>query len=656
MVLKSLIKSAISSNSDKNFIIQIIDMMRKSNIDSISFIDELTVLLESDELLRKSFSRELARIFSNINFIGYLVDSGIHVEDGLISIFRKRIGDLILPEIEDNNELTSVVNDIFYDSKRFEYIRVIPKDRWEKLFKLIFSDLNEDIIKSKALKIRKSLLQSMIILTDRITGGFSGKEMMRYSSEVDYLSNPFSKLSLQINKIVDKPDTSYDHLEIKQGIASCRKLLEDILTQKDYKGISLGVASKINRLQQQLQRLQIVMNSFHDLKTNGLVTFYTNATKTWTEFYSPKNWMSNQLGSTLYLITFLVTYHNGKTGEKYITQTAKEYIKMFWTACGGGLVVAFLCFFKTGIGNIPDTSPFFKGFFFSINYAIGFTAIYLLHWTLATKQPSMTAARIARALVPKSGGDLNIKDFTTLFAQLCRSQMIAFLGNVVAGFGFSLLIFLFLDKVLGMQVLKYSKAYHYWEEVVIMDPKIFYFGGIAGIFLFVSGLVSGITINNQRFYNIPNRVYHHPVLKRFFGEKKRRKIADWVEINNGGVIGNIVFGFLMGFAFLIGEILGIPFDIRHITFAAGNFAIGIGGMDYHFTDTGALVFGFISIFAIGLCNFIVSFILSLGLALRSNNIPFYKIFPMLVQIIKAFFRNPLPFFIPPLWTKSKEEA
>ena len=124
----------------------------------------------------------------------------------------------------------------------------------------------------------------------------------------------------------------------------------------------------------------------------------------------------------------------------------------------------------------------------------------------------------------------------------------------------------------------------------------------------------------------------------------------------GGVVGNIVFGFLMGFAFIVGEILGIPFDIRHITFAAGNFAIGIGGMDYHFADTGAIVIGFISIFLIGLCNFLVSFGLSLFLAFRSNQIPLYKIFPMSMHIIKAFFTNPLPFFIPPIWTKSKEEA
>jgi len=641
---------------DKNFIVEFLDRVKKHPTDYISYFDQLIDLIENDEEKRKFFILKLGVLFTNINFIGYLVDSGIYIEESFISIIRKRIGELLLPEIEDNNELSSLVNEVFYDKKRFEVLKVIPKDRWEHFFEVLIRDVDEEFIKEKTKNIRTSLLQAMVILTDRITGGFSGKEMMRYTSEVNYLSNSFSKLSIQINHIVDKPDAPFDFLELKEKISNCKKLLEDILTQKDYKGISFKVASKINILQQQLNRLQAVITSFNELKTSGLVSFYVQATRSWMDFYSPKNWLSNQLSSTVYLITFLVTYHNGKTGEKYITTTVKEYNKMFWTACGGGFIVAFLCYFKTWLGNIPGSSMFFKGFVFSINYAIGFTTIYLLHWTLATKQPSMTAARLAGALVKKSGSELRVKEFTILFAQLCRSQLIAFLGNVIAGFSVAFLLFLLLDKVLGIKVIKYSKAYHYWEELVIMDPVIFYYAGIAGVFLFVSGLVSGITINNQRFNNVPERIFQHPILKRFFGVEKRRKISNWVEQNNGGVVGNIVFGFLMGFAFIVGEILGIPFDIRHITFAAGNFAIGIGGMDYHFTDTGAIVIGFISIFLIGLCNFIVSFLLSLFLAFRSNQIPFYKIFPMSMHIIKAFFRNPLPFFIPPIWTKSKEEV
>ncbi len=644
-----------NKNYEKSLFLRLIERARKDYPDSISFIDDLISKLKTNSTYRLIFREELQKSFAKINCVSYLVDSGIHIEDSMLSLFRKKIMDSVLPNIEDNNELTSVVNEIFYNSKNLETIRVIPRDRWKLFFEVIYSDLPEEHFKTSINNIQNQLLQTISILTVRITGGFSDKDMIRYSTEVNYLDNPFSKLSMQIGNIVENPQAGFDLLEIKQSISKCKSLLNDILTQKDYKGISLKVATKLNRLQQQLARLLSILNSYNELKVHGIISFYSLATKKWIEFYAPKNFMSNQLSSTLYLITFLVTYHNGKTGEKYITQTAKEYNKMFWTACGGGFIVSFLCFIKTGVGNIDGTSPLFKAFFYSINYAVGFCTIYLMHLTLATKQPSMTAARLAQSLVPTSGSDLNIKDFTTLFAQLVRSQMIAFLGNVVAGFAVSLGIFYLLDVVFNIEVLKYSKAYHYWEEVITLDWHIFYFGAIAGVFLFLSGLISGMTINSQRFNNIPERIYHHPILKKTFSIERRRKISNWFEKNWGGVVGNVAFGFMMGCAFLIGDFTGQPFDIRHITFVAGNFAIGIGGMGYHF-EIGPMIIGFIAVFMVGWSNFLVSFTFSLLVAMRSNNIPFYKIFTMISHTMKAFFRNPLPFFIPPLWTKRKEEA
>uniref|UniRef100_UPI00203AD272 site-specific recombinase n=1 Tax=Enterobacter hormaechei TaxID=158836 RepID=UPI00203AD272 len=175
---------------------------------------------------------------------------------------------------------------------------------------------------------------------------------------------------------------------------------------------------------------------------------------------------------------------------------------------------------KYWMGHIPGISPFSKAFLFGLNYAIGFLAIYLFHMTLATKQPAMTAALIAHTL--KSNGqqdsnEINYKDFAKLFARISRSQIIAFLVNVIASFLLATGIFWFLRKVLKWRVIGISDSLKYWDEMAYMDTKIFWFASIAGFFLFVSGLVSGLVINNQRYFNIPNRIYHHPFLKRFFG-------------------------------------------------------------------------------------------------------------------------------------------
>lgn len=638
------------TRTEKKFLSKLFYKAKKDYPDIITFIDALTLKLEIDENFHQRFSQEMREVFTSLKFMKFLTTSGLMQENSLFSVLRKKFYDIILPEIEDDHTLTSIVNDLFYDQSNFKNFKLIPKDRWERFYTALFRNSEDSELNQVRKEIKNQLIESINILMDRISGGFSDNEMMRYRLLGEYNKTPFNKLSIDIRNVIENPDLPFDLLGIRQSIKSCTIYLNDILTQKDNKGISLKVTLKINRINQELQRLKELIKNISDLKSdNDLVVFYSNATKMWVEYYSPQNFVSKQVSSTVYLVTFLATYHNGRTGEKYITTSAKEYFKLYTTAAGGGLIVAVLCYIKYFMGHIPDISPFSKSFLFGMNYAAGFLAIYLFHLTLATKQPAMTAALIAHTLKNnEQGSDINYRDFAKLFARLSRSQMIAFIGNVTAAFALATGIFMLLRHAFGWTVVSVSDALKYWDELAYFDPIIIYYASIAGFFLFISGLVSGLVINNQRYYNIPERIYHHPFLKRFFGDKKRRKISNWFEQNNGGVVGNILFGFLMGSAFLVGEFLNIPFDIRHITFAAGNLAMGMAGIDYGGITVFTILVSIVSIFLIGGFNFIVSFLLSLTLAMRSNNIQIIHIFPMFGAVIKEFFGNPYKFFFPPI--------
>ena len=89
-----------------------------------------------------------------------------------------------------------------------------------------------------------------------------------------------------------------------------------------------------------------------------------------------------------------VTERSAETGEHYITRTRAEYGAMLRAACGGGAVVAGTTLLKSALGAL-GFSAFWGGFWAGINYAGSFVLIQLLGWTLATKQPAMTAATIA---------------------------------------------------------------------------------------------------------------------------------------------------------------------------------------------------------------------------------------------------------------------
>src|SRR5690606_15537345 len=201
----------------------------------------------------------------------------------------------------------------------FKNFKLIPKDRWERFYNALFQNYDDAEINQLKKEIKIQLIESINILMDRISGGFSDNEMMRYRPLGEYSKTPFNKLSIDIRNIIENPDSPFDLLGIRQSIKSCTIFLNDILTQKDNKGISLKVTLKINKISQELQRLRELVKNLSDLKPdNSLTVFFSNATKMWVEYYSPQNWLSKQISSTVYLITFLATYHNGRTGEKYI--------------------------------------------------------------------------------------------------------------------------------------------------------------------------------------------------------------------------------------------------------------------------------------------------------------------------------------------------
>lgn len=646
------------AKNDKKFLSGLFQKAKKGYPDIITFVDALTLKLEVDRKFRRRFLIEIDDVFKDVRFIKYLTTSGLMQENSIFSMIRQKISEVILPEIEDDQTLTSIVNDLFYEQSNYKNFKLIPKDRWERFYSALFQDYDQTRKSNIRREIKMQLIESINILMDKIGGQFSDNEMMRYRPPGVFSSTPFNKLSIEIRNVIENPDNPYDFLEIRQTLKMCTNYLNDILTQKDNKGISLKVTVKINRIIQELKRLQEVLKNLNDLKSeNGLLLFCTNATKMWPEYYSPRNWLSKQISSTVYLVTFLATYHNGRTGEKYITSTAKEYFRLFFTACGGGLIVAICCYIKLWAGQIENISPFSKAFLFSLNYAFGFVTIYLTRLTLATKQPAMTASLIAHSLRNNEPGEeINFNEFTRLYARLSRSQMIAFLGNVLASFVLATALFWLFRKVFGWKVISISKALHFWDELAYMDPAIFWYASIAGFFLFVSGLSSGLVINNLRYNNIPARIYYHPFLKRFYSATKRRKIAKWFEKNYGGVVGNIFFGFLMGSAFLVGDFMDIKFDIRHITFAAGNLAMGMAGIDYGGINPRTVVTAVASVFLIGGFNFLGSFMLSLMLAMRSNNIKIQTIFPMFWSVVKDFFKSPFRYFLPPFKSQKNKPS
>lgn len=137
----------------------------------------------------------------------------------------------------------------------------------------------------------------------------------------------------------------------------------------------------------------------------------------------------------------------------------------------------------------------------------------------------------------------------------------------------------------------------------------------------------------------------NPFINYFFGEKFARNLSVYYSRNWGGIVSNFWFGIFLGATAPIGLFLGLDLDIRHITFAAGNFALGLYGKDFNVT-TYAFWISFITVFLIGFFNFLVSFGIIYGIGIPFEKSKYGEVRLIIAEIFRYFFRNPLRFFLP----------
>ena len=183
------------------------------------------------------------------------------------------------------------------------------------------------------------------------------------------------------------------------------------------------------------------------------------------------------------------------------------------------------------------------------------------------------------------------------------------------------------------------------KELNPFESKAILHACLAGFYLFISGIMAGNVANSSVFYKIPTRIAENPQINMLFGKSFAQSLSEFYSKNWAGIVSNFWFGIFLGATAPIGHFLGVDLDIRHITFSAGNFALGLYGKGF---DVSASVFwiSFITIFIIGFFNFIVSFGLSMLLALRSRKVTLTEFSKISKVIYKYFWRNPLRFFIP----------
>ena len=604
--------------------------------------------LKNNEEIKNNFRDYLFILFSNKSFTKALTDANILSENAFFPELKKRISYKFLPPVEDENTISYIISKVLFNPKSdSNYIKNINPEDGSEFFKLM------EIEKISTLpKVKKELLISANILALRSVGNALEAGIAKMVPEYKNFDNPFVALQSELDSLIGrfKKDKNLqinskdvDYKQIKIYLQQCLDFVDKAFKNASKFGISSKINQSLLKIRQQLRRIQdiipiLVVDNEEDVLINS-----KNLVSNTLKYNSHRNNVRELIDDSTRLISHLITSHTAETGTHYIATSSKEYLKMFWKASGGGIIVGFLCIFKMMM-SYSHGSEFSHAVLYSLNYAFGFIIIYLLGFTLATKQPAMTAATMAKVLSDESSSDKNYKEFANLVAKLSRTQFIAFVGNVLWSFPVALAIIYgmdwFLDKNFAV-----AKADKLLKDLNPIESKAILHACIAGFFLFISGIISGNISNSSIFNQVPERISQSPFLNQVIGAKNSKKLSDFYTKHWAGIISNFWFGIFLGVIAPLGVFLGLDLDIRHITFSAGNFALALYGKGFDI-DTYTFVISLVTIFLIGAFNFIVSFGLSMLLAFRSRKVNFGELTIIYKSILKYFIKNPLRFFIP----------
>ncbi|MTG97565.1 recombinase [Myroides sp. BIT-d1] len=657
---KYVIDGKVYATDDLLFIVDLVHIFRPKNVKKIKrvSIDALVSYLKTHDTERAAISVYLKELLSNRYFSRMVSDAGILQDSEFFSEVKKRLWAKVLPYQPEKGTYEYVLNQVFYKHTDAEWVDMIPVEQLLELFGLL--EFNDLFVSNKEGTVLNELLNSIDIITQRMSGRAMESYIINMVPEYSHLESPFRALEIEFSsvleaflndeiKVLHESDMSYKQILILHK--QCQEFVNQAFKNSSKYGISIKVNQSLLRLRQQLQRVYVLI-SLLVVKEDVVVERQTNTIELARRLVKYNCYKYNVTGlikESTQLISYEITQHTAKTGEHYITNSPREYWHMFRGSMGAGIVVGFLCIFKV-FAHHADVSNFGEAMLYSLNYAFGFCLIYLLGFTLATKQPAMTAATIIKAIEDGRKQHIDSDDkhlgFAKLFARLFRSQFIAFVGNVILAFPVALFLIWGIDQLFGVNIVGTQEE---WTKMLVdTDPfasRALFHAGIAGIFLFLSGIISGNVSNRNKHNKVLYRIQEHPWLKRNLGPKRTAKLANWVDTKWPGMVSNVWFGVFMGTCGTIGAFLGLGIDIRHITFVSGNIALGLYGSGFA-APVEMLVWAFIGMWMIGFMNFMVSFSLSLLLAFRSRNIPFKETKDLARVTWRHFKSFPMEFFLP----------
>lgn len=589
----------------------------------------------------------LLRVLAGSSATLLFTDTGIPTHFGFWRELMGRAAKSTLPSPPVGREVSRLLARLFDTEEKAEWLLGLPEATRRRLVQLVGFD--SDAVQRV---FEPGLRDAAQLLAVRIGMQGVSDDLRKRLPDLSVATSPFLLLADQVKALLAG---EFPLAKVLTSVDACRAALRSVQASLDATGISVDLVFRLELLAALLTRLSLVVSILFGLEEQRQLALVQLEKELIRGTVADRS-LGALLQSSTRLLARRVVERAGTSGEHYVTRTRPEQQAMLDAAAGGGAITALMVFTKFYVGwaKLP---PFFDALAVGLNYAWGFVAMQLLHFALATKQPSMTAATLAGAIEASRGEENpDLEPLVDLVARASRTQFTALVGNVFVVIPFALMLGLGFEALTGHHLLdpayaqKTIKAHHpLWSTTLFSAAW-------TGVWLWAASLLAGAAENTFVLQELPGALASNRALRRLFGPAGAVRLSRFMTEQVSGLGGNVGFAMLLGFMPMLFQLVGIPLEVRHVTFVTGQLAyaaLQLGPMA--FADQGFLV-SLLSIPLVGLLNFGVSFTFAIVVALRARGLGVRGQLSLFAAVGRRVVKTPGIFFLAPKPGPGEAEA
>ena len=588
-------------------------------------------------------------LLQTVDVTTLLADFGFALRTAFFSELAVRLRRKMLPgtpETMDAAELFPLALGYRFDA---QWLAAIPAAQVDQLAALLSGNLCRD-----TLAWQHQLMDALTYCTAQIRAtGFAPELRLRMdrANDDERAFHPLSNDLAELRQIFFDSEQGEDELkaaiaQLRARLETCRQAAGGVYTHLEDNGISVGMVFMLRQLRERIVRVRELLDTLTSPQpAQAAIKLLARRVTIGQDSKS----ISALISTNSSLLSAKMAERSAETGEHYITRDKNEYRQMLGKAMGGGAVTALTTGLKFAVVAI-GLSAFWNGFAAGCVYAGSFILIQLLHLTLATKQPAMTAPAMAAKLKDINDKDdvdhrWAIEDFVDEVTHLVRSQVAAVLGNVLMVVPAVLLVNGLVMLLAGRPMISPKEALHVLHTLTLLGPTLMW-AAFTGVILFSSSLIAGGFENWFVLHRLDSAIRYNPRFTKVLGTLRAARWSAFIRHNVSGFASNISLGFMLGLIPAFTGFFGFELEARHVTLSAGQLAAAGAALGLDAFKQPLIWLCVVSIPLIGALNLSVSFYCAFRLALQAHNVSGLDRARISRAIWARCRRAPSSFFVP----------